>query len=325
MGRVLICTSFDDVGEFGQWLASRLLLAGLDEQGLEWELHQPWLPRPDLASFDVVLSWSYRQHFNNYVFWAKRFERRARELGLPVINTVEGCDTHHSYNLRRWAEAGVPCARFQRFRRFEDIELSYPLIIRVDGRHRGRDMYLTYSPAEARALVEWRIEAFKSRPIGVPRPRMLDLAIEFVESKGVDELYRKYRVYVVGDRILPRQLSLTTGWKVNLWSCEVSEQSSVEDRRFREQGPPDPELVRRAARALCSDVIALDFSVLRDGSTIFWEGNRHFNMTGDDDYQSSKLHDATGRSEEERAQDDRLLGRMMGELVAERIAARRVA
>ncbi len=317
MPRALIITSFATVEEFGRWLASRLLLDGLDEHGIEWELHQPWLPRPDLADFGAVVCWSYGQHTNNYVYWARRFERRARELGLAVVNSAEGCNTRHSYNLARWKEAGIPCADFRHFRRFEDIDLEYPMILRVDGRHRGRDMFKVYTAPEAQALIRYRDEAFVNRPQGHVRPFRLDLAIQFVDTADRDGIYRKWRVYVVGDRVLPRQLALSAGWKANLWTCDVSEQSQLEDAEFRANGVPDPSLLIRAARALRSDFVALDFTILPDGDYVFWEGNRHFNMTGDEDYQMDKLHEATGRSAQERLEDDRLLGTLMGRWVAE--------
>lgn len=320
MARALISTSPATVEEFGRWLASRLLLAGLDEHGIEWELHQPWLPRPDLADFDAVVCWSYAQFTNNYVYWARRFERRARKLGLAVVNSAEGCDTRHSYNLARWKAAGIPCADFRHFRRFEDIDLEYPLILRVDGRHRGRDMFKVYTAKEAQALIRYRDEAFVNRPPGHVRPPRLDLAIQFVDTADRQGVYRKWRVYVAGDRILPRQLALTREWKANLWTCEVSEESKEEDAQFRAKGIADPTLLIQAARALRSDFIALDFTILPDGRYIFWEGNRHFNMTGDEDYKMDKLHEATGRTAEHRAEDDRLLGTLMGRWVAERVA-----
>lgn len=317
MPRVLISTPFGTVEEFGRWLASRLLLDGLSDQRIEWELHQPWVPRPDLGDFDAVVSWSYSQFTHNYVFWARRLERRARELGVPIVNSAEGCNTRHSYNLARWKEAGIPCAEFRHFRQFEDIDLEYPMILRVDGRHRGRDMYKVYTPKEAEALIRYRNEAFINRPAGHARPARLDLAIEFIDTADRFGVYRKRRVFVVGDRILARQLALTRDWKANLWNCEVSDQSQAEDAEFRATGIADPMVLIAAARALRSDFIALDFTIGPDGRYVFWEGNRHFNMTGDEGYQMEKLHEATGRSAEARLEDDRMLGNLMGRWVAE--------
>ena len=68
-----------------------------------------------------------------------------------------------------------------------------------------------------------------------------------------------------------------------------------------------------------SEISAIDYTVRPDGRYIFWGINRHFAMTGDPDYQSAKLDVATGRTPEERREDDEALGRALASLVCERV------
>src|SRR5262249_20156910 len=101
-------------------VAARMMLPGLARAGIDWRLHQPWLPCPDLADFDAVLCWTYRWQVARFPFWAWRIERQADELGIPVVNRVERCAEPHSYFLATWRERGVPCARARPLRHFHD-------------------------------------------------------------------------------------------------------------------------------------------------------------------------------------------------------------
>ena len=114
-------------------------------------------------------------------------EERAKDSGIPVINSLAGCDLCHSWCLRLWREAGIECADYQLITRWKDIHLSYPLILRTDNLHLP--------------ICNWR--PMPKRPSSIMRRKIsppLDMAIEFIDTMGEDSYYRKWRSHVIGDR-----------------------------------------------------------------------------------------------------------------------------
>jgi hypothetical protein len=320
--RLLILTPYDSAAELAaDRVAGRWLLHALARRGVAWELAQPWRPLPALAAFDAVLCWSYRFGRNNYLYWARLAEQRCTGFGLPVVHGVARCDATHSYFLQTWREHGIPCAGCRRFARFGDLGLAYPLILRRDGVHMGQDVHLVRTPEEARRLIESRLCDLVALPRREGPKGRLDLAVEFVDTADECGLYRKWRSYVIGGRVLPRMLNVSRHWLVNFGNLIEDEAAVAEDRAFVHGGEPQPDLVRRAARLTGSDVVALDYGRRRDGSYVFWEANRHFLMLGDKGYeQPERMQAATGRTPEEREAEDERVGLAIADLVVERAA-----
>jgi hypothetical protein len=309
----LIVTPYADSVEFSRWAASRILLRGLDDLGIDWTLHQPWNPL-DVAPFDVIVCWSYGYRINNFPMWAQRFEETHAATGPAVINSARYCTVNHHGCLTRWATAGVPCASAQLFGSLADIALDYPLILRIDGQHRGLDMYLARDADEARRIVA-------SREVQDQPP--LNLAIEYIETRDNDGMHRKWRSYVVGEQIIPHTLTVASQWAANADSSVASAQFVAEKQAFWRNGDPQPELVIRAARALGSDVIALDYHRDASGRYTFFEGNRNFMMPGDPGTDVPKFLRGSGRTPASFEREKDHLGRVIARLVGDRIAGAR--
>lgn len=299
-------------------VSSQMLLWGLERAGIEWEMYNPWLQPPSLSKYGAALCWSRGHRRKNFTFHARRFESLCAAEGLPVINSIRGCTDNHSTALGVWKRHGVPCASFSLFRQIHQIALEYPMILRVDSVHQGMQTYLVQNPIEAEAAAAEQerrsLEECSSKDAHLP----LNLAIRFVDTRYPDGLYRKRRCFVVGERVIPRQAAASRSWLVNLGNCDILENAIEEDRIFRENGESKAELVLQAALLTGSEISAVDYTVRPDGRYIFWEVNRHFAMTGDPDYQTGKIDIATGRTAEERREDDEALGNAMAELVCAR-------
>jgi glutathione synthase/RimK-type ligase-like ATP-grasp enzyme len=316
--RLLIVTPKVTMDGFLQRVSSQMLLWGLERAGIEWEMYNPWREPPRLACYHAALCWSRGFRRKNFTFHARRFEQLCAAEGLPVINSIRGCSDNHSRSLRVWKQHGIPCADFTLFRRVHQIQLEYPLILRVDNLHQGKQTFLVHNAAEAeQAAMEQERESLNGGFSGAA-PLPLNLAIRFVETRYPDGFYRKRRCYVVGEQLVPRQAAASRNWLVNLGNCEVLEEAIEEDRAFRSLGESNADLVRLAALLTGSDISAIDYTVRPDGQYIFWEVNRHFAMTGDPDYQTGKLDVSTGRSPEERRADDEALGNALAALVCAR-------
>ncbi len=311
----LILTPYASVADFRDMSASRWLLTGLDQRGVQWEIHQPWKPRTDLERFDVVLCWTYYWRHHDYISWALEMKGRCEELGIPVVNDPRHADAKHSFFLKTWQAHGLPCARCQEFTRPEEITLDYPLILRRDGIHRGNDVALAKDAGEGRELIEARLA--DPRPHedgGAGEP--FDLAVEFIDTRWSDGYYRKWRSYVVGERVIPRQMEISESWLVNLCNEGVLDATRAEDQAFIRDGEPQAALLRRAAELSGAEISALDYSRRDNGDLVLWEANRHWRMAGDQKTAPVEYFEQiTGRSAEA---ENLLLGLAMADLVIHR-------
>jgi len=196
--RVLILTPYDDQQRFERSHMGSVLVWGLKRKGVDWTLQDPTRQKLGLDGFDAILCWPYGfKETPGFVRNCVEFERRARDRGLAVVNSLARCNFCHTWCLRLWSNAGIQCARYQHFRTWDDIQLSYPLILRTDHVHRGLNMFFVSHPEETQ-----RVSQLDVKP-------PLDLALEFVDTKGTDGYFRKWRSHVIGDKVIPRQVQLS--------------------------------------------------------------------------------------------------------------------
>ena len=311
--RVLILSSYGSKRSFMKRGPNQMLAWGLDNKGIKWSLHQPWKPLSQVEHFDAVLSWPYALKRNRFIHHCLTFERQCSKLGIPVVNSLQSFRIRHSHYLKRWSNWGIPCARFQRFQHIDEIYLDYPLILRTDGLHRGRNMFLVYRNDEAVKIWEESLKQAEFPP--------LDLAIEFIDTKGSDGLYRKWRSHVIGTQVIPRQLALSYSWKVNLFAASFSTQAHIEDYHFIREGEGQAGLLIQAAQAVNADIVALDYSKLANDTYIFWEGNRNFQLSVDREM-LAQFSGTTGRNTEEVMQSNLKIGNAIAELIWERTSSR---
>ena len=292
----------------------------LDEAHIHWELHQPWNPlKGDLTKYDAVLCWSFNGSRNNFVFWCTRFEAQCRELGIPVINSIDAFMLDHHTCLQKWQEAGVPCARAQHVNEAEDINLDYPLILRVNNQHEAANVFLVNNKAEAGEIMDRQFEDYTKSSKKDWHTRPIDLAIEYKNVLSADGYYHKKRMIVVGDALIPREYTIAKSWVVNLDNRVENDYARSLNRKFFEYPEDEAAMIKKAARALGSDIVALDYTQLDAGSYVFWEGNRHFKMHGNKKYGPGMINPATSRNYEEMVAIDARLGKEIVALIESRV------
>lgn len=316
---IIVVSPHATIEGFSEFGSSRQLLWALQNSGFSWSFRQPWDDSIELDPRTVrgVIFWSYRHRRQDFVHQAMAFEKNCQALKIPVINSVlSGWDTRHSTILRKFQQAGIPCPGFQKFNRVEEIELKYPLILRVDGVHRGQQMHLVQDADEAKALVGAKRSEFlasDSRQRVWPAP---NLAVEFINVADAQGMYHKRRAYVVGGSVDLRHHTISENWLVNFASSQPSGYAASAHREFVRGGEGDPGLILRAGHASGSDVTALDYSRTPAGGYVFWEANRHFRMNGDKNY---ALPESVSESKaKRRAAKDRRLGEALLKLMQER-------
>ena len=145
--------------------------------------------------------------------------------------------------------------------------LNFPLIVRRTATHRGRTMALVENEDQFRSAVSTELE---------------HLAIEFVDYRSADGLYRKYRIWSFGGRQVFRHLAITDQWIVHVTPGNdfmfdrpdlVEEEMRLMERP--EGAFPDPvhAIVAEIGERLGLDYFGVDFGFHSDGKMVLFEAN----------------------------------------------------
>jgi hypothetical protein len=146
-----------------------------------------------------------------------------------------------------------------------DTGLPWPVLLRAPGFHSG----------------EHFVKADDATQLGdalaaLPFDHLL--AIEFVDTRGADGLYRKYRMLAIDGGLYPSHLAISDQWKVHYFSAQHGAALEEEEARFLED--PAATLGSTAVRALQSAVeilaleyVGFDFALDALGRVVLFEAN----------------------------------------------------
>ncbi len=158
--------------------------------------------------------------------------------------------------LPRHAIAGELAARAYR----------YPLLLRAPGFHMGENFELIATPAELEAAIE-----------RLPGDDLY--AIEFLDARGADAKFRKYRILFVDGGLYPVHLAISPRWKVHYFSADMRDvpEHRAEEARFL----ADPRAglgqayaaLERVRDALGLDYGGIDFGRSAAGEVLVYEAN----------------------------------------------------
>ncbi|HEX7125645.1 MAG TPA: hypothetical protein VF406_07660 [Thermodesulfobacteriota bacterium] len=227
-----------------------------------YALFLPWLQDP-LNRFDPRL---YR--------YAREMERRCEALGIPVVNPVDALSRSvKSVASEIMRAAGV---RTPRMVPIADVEvfrktlggLAPPVIVREDDRHRGAS-FLVERPADLDRVPFERLSA--------------PVAVEFVDVRSPDGLYRAYRYLAIGDRGFPCFLAVSPSWEAR-GEDEPTDTAVEEELAFLNGDDPNHDALQHARRALGFDIVAFDYSYDAEGRLVVWEANPFPTIWGQDNY-----------------------------------------
>jgi tetratricopeptide (TPR) repeat protein len=142
--------------------------------------------------------------------------------------------------------------------------LDYPLLVRPIGSHGGAGLILAQGPGD---LGEVGLRA------GV-------YVTEYVDGRGADGLYRKYRMIFVDGQAFPYHLAIADDWLVHYGTAGMEDEATrqLEERWFLRA--PEAALGQAALTAIEAvgqrlglDYAGVDFSVLPDGRAVVFEAN----------------------------------------------------
>jgi len=146
------------------------------------------------------------------------------------------------------------------------IPFEYPVLLRAPGFHTGR-FFVKVDRAEDLA------------PALESLPGEIVLAIEYLDGRGADGKYRKFRAIIVDCDLYPLHLAISSDWKVHYGSAQMNEAAHrAEEERFLSDMPAF--LGERTMRALRSIALAMDlefggidFGVDANGNVLLYESN----------------------------------------------------
>jgi glutathione synthase/RimK-type ligase-like ATP-grasp enzyme len=150
--------------------------------------------------------------------------------------------------------------------------LRFPLIVRKAGTHTGVIVGVVNSVDELRAAITEAGE---------------HIITEFVDFRSRDGLYRKYRVFFIGERIIFRHMLVSDQWNVHaqdrmrfmverpqLLDEEKQMFTSVEGA-YPVEIMPTVEAIRKRMKL---DYFGMDFGIAQDGRMVLFEANATMNF-----------------------------------------------
>jgi hypothetical protein len=144
---------------------------------------------------------------------------------------------------------------------------GYPLLLRSPGFHTGKHFRRVAGPADL------------AEAAGALPGRAL-LMIEWLDARGADGRFRKYRAMMVGGNLYPLHLAISDDWKVHYFTADMADRADhrAEEAAFLEDMPRVIGAkamlgLRAIARTLDLDYGGIDFGLSPDGEILLYEAN----------------------------------------------------
>jgi glutathione synthase/RimK-type ligase-like ATP-grasp enzyme len=257
---LLLCSLYGGTVSTAQFLDDRIFLTTT----IVVELFEGALP-PHHVAFNAI---------GDADRCAPALERAAEILAstsAPIINAPAAVlATRRLDNARRLAATGgVRAPRIASMGRDEILasdDLAYPLLLRAPGFHTGR----FFERVERRDELEAAVARLPGGEL---------LAIEYLDGRGADGKYRKYRAIIVDGELYPLHLAISSDWKVHYGTADMRDpQHQAEEQRFLQDmrgtlGPKTIAALENIASALGLDYGGIDFGVDAEGRILLYEAN----------------------------------------------------
>lgn len=144
---------------------------------------------------------------------------------------------------------------------------TFPLLLRSPGHHTGNHFEWIESPEDLAAVRD-----------ALPGAELLVIA--YVDGRGNDGMYRKYRVLFVGGKLYPLHLAISARWKVHYFSADMFESADhrAEEERFLIDmhavvGARGSAALEAIAHELQLDYGGIDFGLDAAGNLLLYEAN----------------------------------------------------
>lgn len=238
--------------------------------------------RADLSSYHCLVNLITEPEQNELVL--DNLRKLLREAHGRVLNRPEAVlrSTRDLVARRLASTPGLVVPRVVRIkaanrdRAVQAIEragLNLPIILRRAGTHTGRIVGLVERIDQVAALIE---------------PGGDHLATEFVDFRSDhDGLFRKYRVWFIGDRMIFRHKLISDHWNVHgkdrdRFMIDRPDLIAEEEALLAEPEGAFPSAVKQVLRSIRDrmelDFFGIDFAILDDGRLLLFEANATMNF-----------------------------------------------
>ncbi|MEM8884553.1 MAG: hypothetical protein AAGD14_10820, partial [Planctomycetota bacterium] len=112
-------------------------------------------------------------------------------------------------------------------------------------------------------------EAAAFQPTGFVRP----VALEYLDVRSPDGRFRKYRYFAAGELGVSHHMQTAENWWVKGDRLLHGDELREEECAFLDVPNPHHEKLQAARRSLELDLVAIDYSIDRDGELVIWEAN----------------------------------------------------
>jgi glutathione synthase/RimK-type ligase-like ATP-grasp enzyme len=185
-----------------------------------------------------------------------RLDNASELAGLPGVVTPK------IRSMPRWRLAGVGGAGF-----LAESGFSFPLLLRSPGYHTGRN-FVAVETADGLAAAA----------ADLPGDELL--AIEYLDARGKDGNARKYRVMMIGGKLLPLHLAISRNWKVHYFTSDMAQEPDhrAEEMAFLENmrsvlGDRAMTALEAICERLALDYAGVDFALNANGDLLLFEAN----------------------------------------------------
>jgi hypothetical protein len=206
--------------------------------------------------------------------------RAAREVvvrsGAPVINDPDAvlASGRASVSERLARIPGVVTARTIALPRTavtaDELArrgFAFPLLLRSPGHHTGNHFAWVENAGELAAVRD-------------ALPGLELLAISYLDGRGPDGMYRKYRVLFIGGKLYPLHLAISPRWKVHYFSADMADRPDhrAEEAEFLADmaavlGAPTIAALEAISAAMGLDYGGIDFGRDAAGNILLYETN----------------------------------------------------
>lgn len=209
-----------------------------------------------------------------------RANRLIKGSVTPVINLPEAVmPTGRMMNAQRLGKiAGVITPRMlliskqeihsgQALAELLQTEIGFPVLLRSPHFHGGNYFVCVESP-----------DALKTAAEELPGESLL--AIQYLDSRSADHLFRKFRVMSINGALYPIHLAISRQWKVHYFSSDMAENEEYrkEEKVFLKDfaaylGATVISILEKIAANLRLDYCGIDFGIDPNGYIILYEAN----------------------------------------------------
>jgi hypothetical protein len=178
---------------------------------------------------------------------------------------LSGIDGIATARTSLWSRASLLAPEAPR--ELRQAGFTWPLLLRSPGFHNGHH----FDRVDRAEALRGAVEQLPGNDL---------LVMQFLDTRGADGKFRKFRVMFIGGELYPLHLAVSARWKVHYYSADMADspENRAEDAAFLDDmqsvvGARALETLHRLCKVLGLDYGGVDFAVDAKGQIVVFEAN----------------------------------------------------